>query len=216
MNMTLLFRKIVNGTRHFFMRLALRNHDFSIICPTCIGGKIYHQLKMQFKSPTINLWLTEDDFYEFCKNLKWYISHDLQYYGSDETADFPIGYITGPDNELIKINFNHSKDFDTALKDWNRRKSRINWDKLYVIASTRDGESRDKIERWGNISSQVSGLVCFTAHDYPDIPYALPLKLYKNCDRCGTYMEDESPILKLLPWETDFNYVRWLNNGRVK
>ena len=212
-----MFRRVINGIRHFFMRFALKNDDFSIICPTCVGGAIYHQLRKQFKSPTVNLWLTEDDFYEFCNNLRWYISHEVEYYKDDETYGFPVGCIRNPVGDVIKINFNHHKSFDEAKADWDRRKARINWSKIYIIASTRGQESEEKVKRWGNISSQVAGLVCFTAKAYPDIPYVLQLKYFRTQKCCGSYMEEgRTTFLGLLPWEKDFNYVKWLNTGEIK
>lgn len=53
----------------------LKNRDFSIIAPNCIGGVIYHRLGMQFLSPTINLCIPDKKQYvRFAANLRHYLS----------------------------------------------------------------------------------------------------------------------------------------------
>lgn len=214
-------RKVYYKLTDMLMRFQLKNQDFSLICPTCIGGVISHHLGKQFLSPTINLWLTENDFYKFVMDLKWYIDSQVEYSHRDSIYDFPVGVIHGryqiPEQDVF-INFNHHKVFEEAVADWDKRKQRINWDNIYVIASTRGNcESRDKIERWGNAYYIAKGVVCFTAGDYPDIPFALQLKAFKERDCCGSYMTEAiSKYFKKLSYERDFDYVRWLNTGVVK
>ena len=53
------------------------NHDFCLITNDCVGGVIYHDLGEQFRSPTINLWISNDHFLEFAQNLKYYLSCEL-------------------------------------------------------------------------------------------------------------------------------------------
>lgn len=214
-------RKIYHKIADLIMRVKLKNKDFSILTPTCIGGVISHRLGRQFLSPTINLWLTEDDFYIFIMDLKWYIKAEVEFSHIDETYNFPVGVIHGRDRSPksdIYIFFNHHKDFKSAVNDWNKRKKRINWNNIYIVASSRGGcETNEKIERWNNAYSIAKGIVCFTADDYPDIPYALQITAFKGEDCCGPYMTDKiSKYLRKLPYERDFNYVRWLNTGEVK
>lgn len=209
-----LYRHIHNS----ILRIRLKNEKFTILAPTCIAGKIYHYLGKQFLSPTINLWLTEDDFYKFVNNLNYYIEQEVEYFKEDETNKFPIGIIKGITKEDdILINFNHDTDFERAKADWDNRKKRIDWDNIWVIASTHYGESQEKIERYEKLMRKVKGLVVFTAKDYPQYSYTLQLKKYKNEECVGQYMIDcPSNILDKKPWEYGFNYVKWLNTGKLK
>lgn len=40
----------------------------------CTGGILSHDLGLQFKSPTVNLFFRAEDFIKFCENLKYYLS----------------------------------------------------------------------------------------------------------------------------------------------
>ena len=51
-------REIYNKSKTLSMRLRLKNKDFSILAPTCIGGVISHRLGLKFLSPTINLYMS--------------------------------------------------------------------------------------------------------------------------------------------------------------
>lgn len=41
-------------------RSKLKNHDFTIISNTCVGGVITHYVGEQFRSPTVNLIIYEE------------------------------------------------------------------------------------------------------------------------------------------------------------
>lgn len=48
----------------------LMNEQFSIVSQNCIGGVFYHDMEMEFLSPTINLYFEQPDFVLFVLNLK--------------------------------------------------------------------------------------------------------------------------------------------------
>lgn len=43
-------------------RNRLINQDFSLLCNNCNGGVICHDLGLQFRSPTVNLFFYSDHF----------------------------------------------------------------------------------------------------------------------------------------------------------
>lgn len=49
---------------------ANKNADFTLIARDCVCGVLYHQLGLKFRSPTINLFFTPEDFNWFCPHLK--------------------------------------------------------------------------------------------------------------------------------------------------
>lgn len=53
--------------RNKFDRKKIKNKDYTILCNTCIGGVIYHDLNHEFLTPTINLYITASSF---CKILR--------------------------------------------------------------------------------------------------------------------------------------------------
>lgn len=47
------------------MQSKLRNRNISFLTPNCLGGILYHDLGLEFMSPTINLMMTQKDFVKF-------------------------------------------------------------------------------------------------------------------------------------------------------
>ncbi len=211
-------RKIYRVVTETPMRLRLKNRNLTILAPTCIGGVIYHHLGLKFMSPTVNLWMTEDDFFLFVQNLDYFIQQEVLFYQQDEELDYPWGIINGEKKgEKIIVHFNHHKKFNDAVADWNRRKNRINLNNIFVIASTMGGENSEKIRRWETLIPKVKGLVVFTAKNYPQYSYCLQLSQFKDRECCPSYMvEGVSRVLKVHAWEKDFDYVNFLNTGKVK
>lgn len=110
----------------------------SIISNNCAGVYLYKEFNCKYLSPTINLQLSPGDYIKFCKNLRYYLSLKIyeiknpdkkafEALGGD-TIDFPVGEL----GDLI-IYFEHYKDFKTAEKKWEERKSRINYENLYFV-----------------------------------------------------------------------------------
>ena len=66
-------RRINEKLRKYFIlpkkRKALTNKDFTIICNNCNGGTLTHDLGMRFNSPTVNLFFSSYDFFDFVENF---------------------------------------------------------------------------------------------------------------------------------------------------
>lgn len=77
---------------------------------------------------------------DFLLNLEEYIIEEIYFkeMGEDINAKkkYPIAWCKD-----ISLHFNHSEDFETAKRDWDRRKERIKWDNLLVemVALTKEG-----------------------------------------------------------------------------
>lgn len=115
----------------------------SIISQNCIGGMIYHDLRRQNLSPTINLYFMADDFMRFVKDLPYYLSLEPQIKWGET---FPVGVL-----DDIHIYFRHYKTCSGALDAWNRRKTRMRYDKIVVLCSDRYEFSDNSFEMWKTI-----------------------------------------------------------------
>lgn len=136
------------------------NKDFSIIASFCGGGTLYHDIGMQFLSPTINLAFDGCDFLTFVENLKYYLSQDIVEYKTDKVS-YPVGKI---DNK-VEIRFVHYPSFDNAKTKWDERSKRINYDKILIMAHDRDGmNSKECLERFDKLPYPK---IMFTAKKYP-------------------------------------------------
>lgn len=114
----------------------LENSNASIICSNCLGGYIYHWLGMQFQSPFINLWQTNEEFITMLENLETFLNSPIQEV-QDSGVNYPVGEANG-----IKIYFMHYDNFDDAVETWNRRKERIDFNKMGILFSNFEGDEQ--------------------------------------------------------------------------
>lgn len=125
--------------RNKFEKKKLRNSDFSIFSDTCIAGIIYHDLGLQFKSPTINVLISASDFVKLLKDLKTYLNSELIFIHT--SANYPVAMLLD-----VRINFLHYKTEEEARQKWEERKNRINWDNMFVICSESDLTYEEMVE----------------------------------------------------------------------
>ena len=125
---------MINELSQKIFKKRLKNKDFTLITRDCIGGVLYHQLNLRFLSPTINLFFTPEDFNLFCLHLKDYIDAELEE-SKEKDILYPVGLLSPKNHSPIKVRFMHYDTFEIAKKKWEERKTRINWDNIYVISS---------------------------------------------------------------------------------
>lgn len=142
------------------MRKSLQTKDFTLISQNCIGGVFYHDMGMQFTSPTINLYLSGKDFVAFVNNLNYYLSLKLRMTWGEE---YPIGYL-----DDVVIFFMHYHTCREAEAAWEKRKERINWRKILVLCTDMENFTDEVYECWKQITYPK---VLFTANRrYTDTP----------------------------------------------
>ena len=121
----------------------LNTHDFSVISQNCIGGVFYHDMGLQFTSPTINLFFTCPDFVKFVLSMDHYLGMDLRMTWGEE---YPIGYL-----DDIAVFFQHYETCSEAKEKWETRKSRIKKDRIVVLCTDRDGFNENAYEQWKHV-----------------------------------------------------------------
>lgn len=200
--------------RHWFYLHSLRkkngNQNPSIISNNCIGGVIYHNLGLQFLSPTINLFINSDDFVFFCKHIEYYSTCPLiQDFSTDK--NYPVGRII-PDKDGYKeitVNFQHYKSFEEAEKKWVERFKRINWNNMYFIFefynSIYNPELMDEFD-----NAELRGKKILLLHEeVKHIKNQFVLSCYKNDMPIGKVLEfDKTTGNQYLE---EFDYVSFLN-----
>ena len=134
------------------MRVKLCNRDFTILSQNCIGGVFYHDMGLQFTSPTINLYMTGKDFVDFVLNLDYYLSLKLRMTWGEA---YPIGYL-----DDVAIYFMHYDTCQEAATDWEKRKTRIIRDNIIVLCTDMVDFTDEVYEKWKQISYSK---VLFTA-----------------------------------------------------
>ncbi len=195
--------------RRHQMRRRLVNKDITFLTPNCLGGILFHDLGLEFCSPTINLMMTQTDFLQFVLNLDSYLQGDFVFFNSLELS-CPCAKLKTKGAPDITVVFTHYATEEEALRKWKERSARINKDNMFVFIEERDGLSKEQILSLASL--RVKGIIAFTANDYPDIPYALQIEKYSADGAVGN-------ILKRSYWndsreyEKYIDFVKWFNDA---
>lgn len=127
----------IRWARHSSEIKDLANSEITIFSNNCLAGILYHDYRLRFLSPTINLWFAD------LTSFLLYADHFSEYLGQPITEchqfSYPSGIIHGksglPD---ILLHFMHYSTFDEAVMKWNERSRRINPKNIRVVLDAPD------------------------------------------------------------------------------
>lgn len=205
----ILTKKIREKTRRNFdekNRKRLINKDFTIICSNCVAGVIYHNLGLQFKTPTINMYFEAKDFVKFCKNIDYYISCELV--ESKIKSDFPIAIL----GDILLYGV-HYKNFIEMKEKWDERKQRINMKNIFFIMTERDGCTYEDLIEFDNL--EYKNKIVFTHKEYNEIKCSYYVDGTNNNDdyHKTKSLTDYKYVISGLRYIDDWDYVDWLNKS---
>ncbi len=135
--------------------VRLVHSHISILSNTCWGGLTYHSLSMQFRSPLINMFETEEDYLKLLRAPKDYFNKKLQFdrWGYTENGTpYPICRLGDMD-----LYCNHYRTMQEVEDKWYARASRINYDNIFVMMLAQDVRS---LEAFAALPYQKK--ICFT------------------------------------------------------
>lgn len=198
------FHNPLAATRCHAMRKRLANTTPTLIVPSCLGGTLFHDLGLQFRSPTINLMLFQTDFVKFVTCFDEYFSKEFEFY-DDPEYDCPCAKLGD-----IAIHFSHYDNPHEAVSKWNSRLQRVDKSNLSIWCSERDGITREEIESL--VSVKARGICVFTAHDYSDIPYCLQIPGDEQYGMVHDIQRVYCPS-ELKEYEKYFDWVKWFNEA---
>ncbi len=116
----------------------LQRSQLSILSMNCFGGCVSHMLGLPFRSPTVNMFFSDEDFVKFLHAPKFYLESEPRFERLDFSwAGAPNGYPVLA-LEDIRLNMMHYKTADAAVDKWLKRKARINWYNSIAIMFTED------------------------------------------------------------------------------
>ena len=136
--------------------IELKKSNLSIFAQNCWGGITSNLLNMQFKSPFVNMFETEEDFIKISKNPDYYMEQEVEFAYTNYDLNLKNYYPVCKCDD-VTLYFNHYTSYEQALECWNRRKKRINWDNIMLMMLT---ENEDIVERF--IELPYKKKVCFT------------------------------------------------------
>lgn len=139
--------------------------DVTFVSQNCVGGVLYHMLGLEFKSPTVNMFIEDENFVKLAENPKHYFSVDAEPYEekhideNDSSLCYPVIRV-----DDILLCCQHYANCEDAVNSWNKRRKRVNYEKLYVIAAGWNlHERKELVERISNLPYPA---VIFTTEDH--------------------------------------------------
>lgn len=145
--------------------------NFTIISNNCWGGMIYESYNLPKNSPTVGLYFMPKDYIKFLKNLKEYVSVEIEFIEPSKSkyekvlkkdhrfGKYPIGKLKD-----IEIMFLHYKSKEEAREKWNRRCKRINWNKLLIKFNDQNGCTEEEVYEF--YSLPYKNKLFFTVKDW--------------------------------------------------
>lgn len=180
------------------------NEELTILSVNCIAGEIYSILGKKFCSPTINTTFNRKDFLLFCKYLNEYLNAKLEF--NCITKDEVIEMKLSPNGlNTIYIRFPHDNDIKKITDNWEKRKKRINYERMYLITDD-IGMSEDEIKEFSKLNYKK--IIIFTSKKY-GIKNTFQLKKYKNKKSVGKY--NVKNLNGLYSFQKQWDFVSWIN-----
>lgn len=195
----------------YLYRIRLKNKNITLITNNCVGGIICHDLHLRFMSPTVNLYLTNDDFILFCSNLNEYLALEVYEYKQHDKT-FPVGILSGSKGDVY-IYFMHYKNFVEAKSKWDERKVRINNDNIFIIMEAQKS-SEESLLKFNSIP--YKNKVVLTAGKIPSIMQSFPIEknFYENNYWPGKLLE--YPRYGIKRYLDVFDYVHFFNTKKIR
>ena len=196
-------------------RFSLKNKDITIFTNNCLAGFIYQSYGLKYSSPTIGINIEPMDFIKFCKNYEYYLNQEIfetKEYNQDWFYSIGGGNINFPVGKLgdITLYFQHANSFEEAVKDWNRRKKRVNYNNIFIILF--DTEPTDLVYNAFKEINSKNKLYLY----HKGIILTDPNTFYiKNFEKTGRKwwgrMNRLNPFSK--KYFEQFNYTKWFNTN---
>ena len=191
------------------LKKRLVNENVTIISPNCTGGVMYHDLGLQFRSPTVNLYFEAEDYIKFCENLKYYLDIELCEFVSDDITEYPIGKLGD-----LTVYFVHYKTFDEAKQKWDERKKRIDFNNLLILGSDRDGMNNELISRFDKLNFAKVMFI----KDVPEYDWQLQIRGCVDGNSVGNVLSPDMRTLKILlkgiRFYDQFDWVGLINQAQ--
>lgn len=182
-------------------RRRLKNPGFSILATNCIGGVIYHDLGLEFLTPTVNLTIPIQDFIRLAENPRWYMDQPLA--RLENPGGCPAARVGD-----VRVNFVHYASFEEGAAKWEERKRKINYDRLILMATDRGGCDYEALRRFDRLPCPHK--VVFTHRPYPEFSSARCIRGFEDRGEVGVLTNFKPGRLKRR-YLDDFDYVRFLN-----
>ncbi len=129
----------------FTLLFDLIENPVTLVTPDCMGALIYSYYKLPFTSPFILTRIQPEEYIRLLENWNECISSELKL-GVDSNPfleTYARGILGNGDSE-VWLDLYHYKDFVSAYEAWERRKKRINKDRMLFICQINNENIRNR------------------------------------------------------------------------
>lgn len=148
--------------------------NISIVSNNCWGGILYKSLGLECLSPFKNLFLEDEDYLRLLSDFKQYMKYSLifDHYEIDRHSkeQYPVMRLKD-----IYIHFNHDSNIESAVEKWEKRKTKINYEELFVEMYTEDESVAKRFSQLEGFKNKL----CFVPFE-TSIECCMRLQLEKN------------------------------------
>lgn len=198
-----LLNKKLHELRNKNRRFKLSNRRFTLVANNCVAGSVYQDLRLEYQTPFVGLYIMPKDFVKLCASFEYYMG--IQPIEKDcPEFSFPVGEI-----EEVTIYFMHYKNFDEALSKWNARVSRIDFRQLGFILVQRDNCTEEDLQFFDSLN--LTNRIILTSSPMRHLKSSFFLKIYSHEKEVGNVLEYKNAYSgERIFW--DFNFVKWINS----
>lgn len=193
-----------------YLRKKLKVTNPTIIVNNCLGTFIYHNLGLEYCSPTINLTIPKKDFIVFVQHLSGFL-HSKLIKVEDPSVSYPIGKLEYNGNS-IRINFIHYKTFEEAKCKWDERKERVDYSSIYIIQQISDGATEDDINSFDHLPYKNKLLI--TNKNITNSKNVVIHKVFNKKNYYHGKILEYKSTFSLRRYMDDIDYVGFLNSGK--
>lgn len=117
----------------------------------------------------------------------------------------------GDGKKRITVEFVHYATEEEARLKWEERKARIHWDNLYIMTCDSSTTSLEDFELLNTVKCKRK--VIFLSKENDLIKDSFVLRRMWKSPSAERMQLSRNKYTGLRSWETEFDYVEWLNGG---
>lgn len=201
------FRRLMRKGLSKREKARLANFTPTVFASNCNGGVMTHDLGLQFRSPTVNLFIRPGEFVRLLGNLHHYLYE--AHFAAGGGADYPVGIL-----DDIRVDFVHYQSFDEAVAKWNTRLKRVDLDNAFFVMTERDGCTYDDLIAFDNLPYQNK--VVFVSKPMPEISSAFYDPSFPIAAGEVGVLSDYISKLSGRRYLDAFDYVGFLNGDGIR
>lgn len=197
--------KVYKKTIGVINNKKIKNKNITIISNNCWGGIFYRNNNLEYLSPTLGLFFMAEEYIKFIYNIRYYIEQDITFINIEQSKykdylkklnyNSPIGMI-----DDLEIMFLHYKNEDEAKEKWNRRKERINWNKIIYKFSDQNMCTYKHLQQFNEYNAKNK--ICFTTRKYEELDTIQIKEFEKN----------ENVVDDIKRYKKYFDVYKFINN----